>query len=104
MPSGSYADVVARLRPDAAAPGDIVDRDGRRAWAGTTGSRATRSGRAKRLGARGEDRGERQVVVATGARRAAGWWSGRATPARDTVRLREVNWLVPPPEHACAAR
>jgi tRNA-uridine 2-sulfurtransferase len=29
VPSGSYAAVVARLRPQAAVPGDIVDRDGR---------------------------------------------------------------------------
>jgi tRNA-uridine 2-sulfurtransferase len=29
VPQGSYAGIVARLRPDAAEPGDIVDRDGR---------------------------------------------------------------------------
>lgn len=29
VPQGSYADIVARLRPEAAEPGDIVDRDGR---------------------------------------------------------------------------
>jgi len=29
VPSGSYADVIARLRPDAAEPGDIVHIDGR---------------------------------------------------------------------------
>ncbi len=28
VPDGGYADVVAGMRPDAAAPGDIVDRDG----------------------------------------------------------------------------
>jgi tRNA-specific 2-thiouridylase len=29
VPSGRYTDVIARLKPDAAAPGDIVDLDGR---------------------------------------------------------------------------
>jgi tRNA-specific 2-thiouridylase len=29
VPTGHYADVIARLRPDAAAPGEIVDLDGR---------------------------------------------------------------------------
>jgi len=29
VPTGHYADVIARLRPDAAGPGDIVDLDGR---------------------------------------------------------------------------
>ena len=29
VPSGHYASLVERLRPDAAAPGDIVDLDGR---------------------------------------------------------------------------
>ena len=30
VPSGSYADIVARLRPDACEPGEIVDREGTR--------------------------------------------------------------------------
>src|SRR6185369_5678333 len=29
VPTGSYADVIERLRPGAAAPGDIVDRSGK---------------------------------------------------------------------------
>ncbi len=85
-------------------PGEIVDRGRPRASAGTTGSRATRSGRASGWARRRWTGGERQVVVATGRRRVGASWSARATPARDLVRLREVNWLVPPPATRCAAR
>ena len=63
-PSGNYADIVARLRPDAAEPGEIVDRGRARASAGTTASRATRSGRASGSALRRWTGGERQVVVA----------------------------------------
>ena len=96
VPSGVYADVVARLRPDAAFPGDIVSSDGRILGRHDGIARYT-IGQGKRLGLAAMDRGQRQVVVATepGTRRVI---VGPRDTGTDTVRLREVNWLVPPPE------
>jgi tRNA-uridine 2-sulfurtransferase len=96
VPSGGYADVVARLRPDAAAPGEIVSRDGR-VLGRHDGIAHYTVGQGKRLGAAAMDRGQRQVVVATepGTRRVV---VGPRATGTDTVRLREVNWLVPPPD------
>jgi tRNA-uridine 2-sulfurtransferase len=96
VPSGVYADVVARLRPDAAFPGDIVNSDGR-ILGRHDGIAHYTIGQGKRLGLAAMDRGQRQVVVATepGTRRVI---VGPRDTGTDTVRLREVNWLVPPPE------
>jgi tRNA-specific 2-thiouridylase len=60
-------------------------------------------GQAKRLGAAAMDRGQRQVVVATepGTRRVI---VGPRDTGTDTVRLREVNWLVPPPDTGVRCR
>jgi tRNA-uridine 2-sulfurtransferase len=95
VPSGSYADVVAKLRPDAAAPGDIVSRDGRVLGRHDGVARYT-VGQGKRLGPAAMDGGARQVVVAmeAGSRRVV---VGPRDTGTDVVRLREVNWLVPPP-------
>lgn len=95
VPSGGYADVVTKLRPDAAAGGDIVARDGR-VLGRHDGIAHYTVGQAKRLGAAAMDRGQRQVVVATepGTRRVI---VGPRDTGTDTVRLREVNWLAPPP-------
>jgi tRNA-specific 2-thiouridylase len=95
VPSGGYADVVARLRPDALAAGEIVSRDGRVLGQHDGIARYT-VGQGKRLGPAAMDGGERQVVVASepGRRRIV---VGPRTTGTDRVRLREVNWLVPPP-------
>ena len=91
VPQGSYADLVAKLRPEAAEPGDIVDRDGtvldrHRGIGGYT------VGQAKRLGkASGDnivvelDAATRRVIV------------GPRQTGSTAVRLREMNWLVSPP-------
>ena len=50
VPSGSYADVVGRLRPDALMPGEIVTRDGTVVGRHEGVARFT-VGQAKRLGA-----------------------------------------------------
>jgi tRNA-uridine 2-sulfurtransferase len=94
--SGHYADTVMRLRPDAREPGDIVDRDGRVAGRHEGIARYT-VGQARRLGAAAVSGGVRQVVVAVdpAARRVV--VGPRDTGVRE-VRLREVNWLMPPPE------
>ncbi|HJS87757.1 MAG TPA: tRNA 2-thiouridine(34) synthase MnmA, partial [Acetobacteraceae bacterium] len=63
VPSGSYADLLARLRPDAVAPGEIVDQTGRVLGRHEGIARYT-VGQARRLGAAG---GGGRVVVALDA-------------------------------------
>ena len=95
VPSGSYADVVAKLRPDAMAPGEIVSVDGAVVGHHEGIARFT-VGQGKRLGNAAMLGGERQMVVATdpATRRIV---IGPRTTGTDTVRLREVNWLIPVP-------
>jgi tRNA-uridine 2-sulfurtransferase len=90
VPSGQYADVVGRLRPDALAPGEIVDRFGRVLGRHEGVARYT-VGQAKRLGAASAaglvvhqiDVHRSRVVV------------GPRDGGVQRVRLREVNWLAP---------
>ena len=95
VPSGRYADLVGRLRPDAAAAGDIVNRDGR-VLGRHDGIMRYTVGQARGLGMAAMDRGQRQVVLATdpGTRRVV--VGPRDAGTRD-VSLREVNWLIEPP-------
>ncbi len=95
VPSGTYADVVAKLRPDAMAPGEIVSADGTIVGRHDGIARFT-VGQGKRLGNAAMLGGERQMVVATepATRRIV---IGPRTTGTDTVRLREVNWLIPIP-------
>jgi tRNA-specific 2-thiouridylase len=95
VPTGGYADVVAKLRPEAAAPGEIVARDGR-VLGHHDGIAHYTVGQGKRLDVAAMDRGQRQVVVALepGARRVV---VGPRDTGTNQVRLREVNWLVLPP-------
>ena len=95
VPSGSYADVVARLRPDAAAPGQIVDRTGQTVGR-HDGVAGYTVGQAKRLGTASEIEGAPQVVVALDARTRR-VVVGPRTEGTTQVRLREVNWLIEPP-------
>lgn len=94
VPNGSYARVVAALRPGALEPGEIVDQAGRvlGSHAGvvnyTIGQR-----RGLRIGGTGEplfviglEPAARRVVVGP-----------REALARDLVRVGEVNWLDAPP-------
>ena len=94
VPSGSYAEIVGRLRPDALVPGQIVTRDGAVVGQHDGVARFT-VGQSKRLGAAAMLGGERQVVLATepGSRRVIVGPRGIST---DEVRLREVNWLASP--------
>ncbi|MEI7712248.1 MAG: tRNA 2-thiouridine(34) synthase MnmA [Rhodospirillales bacterium] len=95
VPSGSYADVVGKLRPDAMAPGEIVAADGAVVGHHDGIARFT-VGQGKRLGNAAMLAGERQMVVATEptTRRIV---IGPRTTGTDVVRLREVNWLIPRP-------
>jgi len=97
VPSGSYADLVGRLRPDAIAPGEIVSQDGHVLERHAGIARYT-VGQSKRLGAAGMDAaGQAQVVVALEpeTRRVV---VGPRTAGTDRVMLREMNWLVSPPQ------
>jgi tRNA-specific 2-thiouridylase len=92
VPHGSYADVVARLRPEAAWPGEIVTVTGEVVGRHAGVARYT-VGQGKRLGTAGQSGGERRVVVALdGARRRV--VVGPAGGGVCRLRLREVNWLA----------
>ncbi len=95
VPSGSYADVVGKLRPDAMVRGEIVTTAG--VVVGShDGIGHFTVGQGKRLGNAAMRDGARQMVVATDpARRRI--VIGPRSAGTDTVRLREVNWLIPPP-------
>ena len=95
VPEGSYAEVVARLRPDAMEPGELVSADGRTLGRHAGIARYT-IGQAKRLGPATQDRGQRQVVVALDAARRRVVLGPQAAGTQD-VFLREVNWLIEPP-------
>ena len=89
VPQGRYADVIAKLRPEAARPGDIVDLDGRTlgTHAGiihyTVGQR-----RGLRLAV-----GEPLYVVRLEAETARVVVGPRSALATRRVRLSDVNWL-----------
>jgi tRNA-specific 2-thiouridylase len=95
VPDGRYTDIVQTLRPEAMAPGDIVDAEGRVLGRHAGVARYT-VGQAKRLGlprAEGEDApvvtrldpARRRVVV------------GPRSGGERVVRLRGVNWLADAP-------
>jgi tRNA-specific 2-thiouridylase len=94
VPSGSYGDLVAKLRPEANAPGEIVD-EGGHVLGRHDGIIHFTVGQRKGLGiAGGEplyvlrlDAAEKRVVVGP-----------RAALGRQRVMLREVNWLGPKPD------
>lgn len=94
VPSGSYADVVSRLRPDALQPGEIVSSDGRVLGHHRGIARYT-VGQRKRLGMAATDRGQQQRVIAMNpAKRRVVVGPGGSTTL---FSLREVNWLIPFP-------
>ncbi len=95
VPSGHYADLVVRMRPEAGEPGDIVDRSGRLLGRHDGIARYT-VGQGKRLGAASIVDGARQIVVGVDAGRRRVLVGPRHAGTRK-VRLGEVNWLMPPP-------
>jgi tRNA-uridine 2-sulfurtransferase len=104
VPSGAYTDVIAKTRPDALQAGQIVTADGRVVGNHDGIARYT-VGQGKRLGDAAMLDGQRQVVVATepGRRRVVVGPRGTGT---HTVQLRDVNWLIPAPDHdlRCAVK
>lgn len=91
VPSGSYADIVGKLRPDAVEPGEIVDEAGA-VLGDHQGIARYTVGQGKRLGnAAGRvvtriEAGRRRIVV------------GPRDAGRREVRLAEPNWLIDPPD------
>jgi tRNA-specific 2-thiouridylase len=96
VPSGSYADLVARLRPEAAIPGDIVATDGRILGRHQGVTRYT-VGQAKRLGPAATDGTQAQIVVALDPATNRVIVGPRTTGTRH-LRLRAMNWLTSPPQ------
>jgi tRNA-uridine 2-sulfurtransferase len=98
VPSGAYTDVVAKFRPDALEPGEIVSLDGRVVGRHDGIARYT-VGQGKRLGDAAMVAGRRQFVVATepGRRRVV---VGPRDSGLRTIPLRDINWLVVAPEGA----
>ncbi|HEX4259787.1 MAG TPA: tRNA 2-thiouridine(34) synthase MnmA [Acetobacteraceae bacterium] len=99
VPSGSYAEVVGKLRPDAIAPGEIVDAGGAvlGRHAGIAGYTV---GQARRLG---DAAAPGRVVTAIDAPRRRLVVGPRATGAR-SVMLRELNWLSEPGLRRCTVK
>jgi tRNA-specific 2-thiouridylase len=100
VPQGSYASLVARLRPDAAEPGDIVDRDGRVlghhpgiAYFTVGQRRGLGIAAAERLHVMAIEPETRRVVVGP-----------RAALAEIHVNISELNWLPGEPPAKGGAR
>ncbi len=94
VPDGSYADVVARLRPDAMAPGEIVSHAGE-ILGQHAGIAHYTVGQSKRLGAATYAGDERQVVVGLDPARRRVVLGPRGSGITD-FQLRDVNWLGGP--------
>ncbi len=91
VPNGSYADLVARLRPDAAEAGDIVGADGAVLGRHQGIGRYT-VGQAKRLGV-AVPQGDVVVRLEPGTRRVI---VGPRSTGTTRLALREMNWLIDP--------
>jgi tRNA-specific 2-thiouridylase len=102
VPQGSYADIVAKLRPDAMAPGEIVTAEGEVVGTHEGIGRYT-IGQAKRLGMATNAGAARRVVIGLEptTRRVV---VDTAPPATTTLVLRDVNWLVPPQSMRCEVK
>lgn len=96
VPQGRYTDVIARLRPEAMAPGDIVDAEGRVLGQHEGIARYT-VGQAKRLRLTRREGEESPVVTQLDPvrRRVV---VGPRQGGVHRVQLREVNWLADAPE------
>ena len=96
VPSGRYTDLLAKLRPGALEPGEIVDA------AGTVrgqhkGLAHYTVGQSKGLGPASALDGARQAVLALDPARNR-ITVGPRTAGRQMIRLRQLNWLIDAPE------
>jgi len=102
VPSGSYAEAVGKLRPEALEAGEIVTASGEVVGRHAGIARYT-VGQAKGLGTAVEGAEGRRVVVGIDAGRRRVVVGPRGTGARG-VRLREVNWLIEPAARRCEVK
>jgi tRNA-specific 2-thiouridylase len=91
VPEGRYGDIVKKLRPDAARPGEIVDRSGK-VLGRHDGIIHFTVGQRKGLGLGGND--DRLFVLSLDAARARVVVGPRAALSAGVIMLREVNWLI----------
>ena len=96
VPDQRYAGLVARLRPDAAVPGEIVAQDGT-VLAGHAGVARYTVGQGRGLGAAAVREGERQAVLRVDAARRRIVVGPRSAGVRD-LALRDMNWLAGAPD------
>jgi tRNA-specific 2-thiouridylase len=95
VPEGHYSDLVTRLLPEAAVPGDIVDLDGR-VLGRHAGIIHYTIGQRRGLGLDDRQlRGEPHYVVRIDAARAEIVVGPREALATKSVALRDVNWIGP---------
>jgi tRNA-specific 2-thiouridylase len=95
VPTGSYADIVEKFRPDALAPGEIVDEAGAVLGAHQGIARYT-VGQAKRLGNAAQIAGAPMAVrrIEPSTRRIV--IGPRKSSSRE-IMLRDMNWLIDTP-------
>jgi tRNA-specific 2-thiouridylase len=96
VPEGRYDSLVARLRPEAVAPGEIVDAAGRVLGRHQGLARYT-VGQGKGLGLPRREGEEALFVAALDVPRRRLVVAPRHALPQPAVPLSEVNWLVPPP-------
>ena len=99
VPEGRYHDVVAKVRPDAVEPGEIVHEDGRVLGRHEGIARYT-VGQARGLGHASQLGEERMFVQAVDATTRRVIVAPRGSVASAQVVAGEVNWLVTPPAGA----
>ncbi len=105
VPEGRYSDLVARLRPDAAEPGEIVHADGR-TLGQHRGIGHFTVGQARGLGAASHDGAERLFVTAMEPATRRIIVGPRQLATVGDVVAGETNWLIEPPAvpFACFAK
>jgi tRNA-specific 2-thiouridylase len=101
VPDGDYAKVVARVKPDAARPGEIVDQSGN-VLAKHDGVIHFTVGQRKGLGLSGN--ADPLFVLKLDAQNARIIVGPREALRVRDVRLRDVNWLAPPAQIECAVK
>lgn len=96
VPQGRYHEVVAKHRPDAVEPGEIVHLDGRVLGRHQGIARYT-VGQGRGLGPASRDGEEPLYVAGVEARSRRVIVGPRTALPQPVVMVAEVNWLVPPP-------
>ena len=102
VPDGRHAALVTALRPDSAAGGEIVSRDGR-VLGSHSGIAGFTVGQGRGLGDASFDSGVRQAVLGVEARSRRVIVGAKGSGFHQ-VRLRDMNWLVEPANLRCEVK